>query len=181
MRDLSMHVLDIAQNSVKANASKVTIRLAIDVRQWLRLEVIDDGDGMSPELLAKVADPFTTTRTTRKVGLGIPLLKENAERTGGAVQIISELGKGTTLTATFDLGNIDCPPMGSMCDTLLTLVVLNPQIPDFVFEACSPGQEANFDTRTIRQTLGDIALNEPDVIDWMRASLNEEFKPILEV
>ena len=133
MRDLSMHVLDIAQNSVKANAKTVSISFTEDVRRWLTIVFTDDGDGMAPELLKKVTDPFTTTRTTRKVGLGIPLIKENAELTGGTVTIESEPGKGTTLTATFDLNHIDCPPMGEMCDTLLTLVLLNPDKPDFVF------------------------------------------------
>ena len=181
MRDLSMHVLDIAQNSVKANAKTVSISFTEDARRWLTIVFTDDGDGMAPELLKKVTDPFTTTRTTRKVGLGIPLIKENAELTGGTVTIESEPGKGTTLTATFDLNHIDCPPMGEMCDTLLTLVLLNPDKPDFVFHARTPDREASFDTRIVRQTLGDVALNEPDVIQWIRDAINEEFKPILEV
>ena len=181
MRDLSMHVLDIAQNSIKANAKTVKITLTVDERQWLTAVFEDDGAGMAPELLAKVTDPFTTTRTTRKVGLGIPLLKENAELTGGTVTIASTPGQGTTLTATFNLSHIDCPPMGDMCDTLLTLVILNPEQPDFVFKARSPGREADFDTRTVREALGGVPLNEPEVVQWMRDSINEEFKPILEV
>ena len=181
MRDLSMHVLDIAQNSVKADAKNVSITFAISEDHWLTIIFQDDGCGMSPEFLAKVADPFTTTRTTRKVGLGIPLLQENAELTGGKVRIESAVGVGTTLTATFQLQHIDCPPMGKMCDTLLTLVVLNPETPDFVFEARSPGHEASFDTRAIREALGGVPLNMPEVVDWMRSGIEEEFKPILEV
>ena len=181
MRDLSMHVLDIAQNSVKANAKTVSISFTIDEQRWLTIVFTDDGTGMAPELLKKVTDPFTTTRTTRKVGLGIPLIKENAELTGGTVTIESQPGKGTTLTATFDLNHIDCPPMGDMCDTLLTLVLLNPDQPDFVFHAQTPDREASFDTRIIRQALDGVALNEPDVTQWIRDAINEEFKPILEV
>ena len=181
MRDLSMHVLDIAQNSVKANAKTVSIFFTVDERNWLTMTFEDDGCGMPPALLATVTDPFTTTRTTRKVGLGIPLLKENAEMTGGSVEIRSEVNVGTTLTATFNLGHIDCPPMGAMCDTLLTLVVLNPQTPDFVFEARSPGHEVSFDTRAVKAALGGVPLNEPDVVEWIRESINEEFKPIMEV
>jgi hypothetical protein len=181
MRDLSMHVLDIAQNSVKANAGTVTISFAVDGNGWLTLVFRDDGEGMSPELLSRVADPFTTTRTTRRVGLGIPLIKENAEATGGGVTVESEPGKGTTLTATFNLNNIDCPPMGDICGTLLTLVLLNPDGPDFVYEAERPGRKADFDTRIIRNALGGVPLNAPDVADWMRETLEEEFKPILEV
>ncbi len=181
MRDLSMHVLDIAQNSVKAAAKTVEIDFSISPERWLTLTVRDDGCGMSPAFLAKVADPFTTTRTTRKVGLGIPLLKENAELTGGNVHIESEQGVGTTLTAAFDLGHIDCPPMGEMCDTLLTLVALNPETPDFVFTAKDSEQEASFDTRVVRSAMGGLPLNDPELIEWMRESINEEFKPILEV
>jgi len=181
MRDLSMHVLDIAQNSVKANAKTVEISFTVDAQRWLTIVFTDDGNGMVPELLARVKDPFTTTRTTRKVGLGIPLITENAERTGGGVSIQSVPGQGTTLTATFDLNNIDCPPMGEMCDTLLTLVVLNPDRPEFIFTAFAPGQEAGFDTRTVREALGGVPLNEPEVAQWIRDAINEEFKPILEV
>lgn len=181
MRDLADHVLDIAQNSIKANAKTVSILLAVDENEWLTIVFQDDGTGMSPELLAKVTDPFTTTRTTRKVGLGIPLIKENTELTGGNVTIQSELGVGTTLSATFNLRHIDCPPMGKICDTLLTLVALNPDTPEFVFTARRPGQEANFDTRILREALGGVPLNTPEVVSWMRESLEEEFKPILEV
>lgn len=176
-----MHVLDIAQNSVKANAGTVTISLSEDERGWLTAVFQDDGDGMKPELLSRVTDPFTTTRTTRKVGLGLPLLKENAELTGGTVAIQSEPGVGTTVTATFNRRHIDCPPMGDMCDTLITLVLMNPEKPEFVFIARSPGHEAEFDTRVVRQALGDVPLNEPEVAQWIRDAINEEFKPILEV
>jgi anti-sigma regulatory factor (Ser/Thr protein kinase) len=182
MRDLSMHVLDIAQNSIKANAKTVSISFAVDVQDRLTIVFTDDGDGMDPQLLAHVTDPFTTTRTTRKVGLGLPLLKDNAERTGGSVTIQSELGKGTTLTVIFDLRHIDCPPVGSMCDTLLlTLVLLNPVTPAFVFTASGRGLQADFDTREVHKALGDVPLSDPDVAQWMRDALEEEFKPILEV
>ena len=176
-----MHVLDIAQNSVKANAKLVVIVFAISEDGWLTMSFQDDGCGMSPEFLAKVQDPFTTTRTTRKVGLGIPLLKENAELTGGTIAIESTVGVGTTLTARFDRKHIDCPPMGEICDTLLTLVVMNPETPDFVFEARSPVAEASFDTRVVREAMGGLPLNAPELIEWMKESITEEFKPILEV
>ena len=181
MRDLSMHVLDIAQNSVKAEARTVSIDFRVDDAGWLTIAFEDDGCGMSPDFLARVTDPFTTTRTTRKVGLGIPLLKENAELTGGSVIIESALGRGTTLTARFDLAHIDCPPMGQMCDTLLTLVLLNPETPEFVFTAQGYGLEASFDTRIVRQAMGGAPLSGPEIADWMRDAINEEFKPILEV
>lgn len=181
MRDLSMHVLDIAQNSIKAGASLVTIGFTVDEKRVLTFFVRDDGCGMPPELLARVTDPFTTTRTTRKVGLGIPMLKQSAEMAGGCFGIESTLGEGTYIHASFDLANIDCIPMGEICDSLLSLIVLNPDAPEFVFQASAPGREALFDTRLVRAALGGVKLNEPDVTAWVKESIDEEFKPILEV
>lgn len=181
MRDLSLHVLDIVQNSIKAGADVIEVGFVKDKDGLLTLSVKDDGCGMSKELLKSVRDPFTTTRTTRKVGLGIPLISENAERTGGSLDIVSEVGKGTTLTASFDTRNIDCPPMGAICDTMFSLVLLNPDKPDFVFTASYDGREASFDTRQVREALGGVSLAQPEVADWIRSSIQEEFKPILEV
>ena len=181
MRDLSMHVLDIAQNSIKAGARLVTVAFVDDGNGKLTFSVKDDGCGMSPDFLARVTDPFTTSRTTRKVGLGIPMLKQSAEMCGGEFGIESEVGVGTTIFASFDTHNIDCIPLGDICDSLLTLVVLNPNEPEFLFQAVSPQAEAVFDTRQLREVLGGVPLNEPDVIAWMKESIEEEFKPILEV
>lgn len=181
MRDLSMHVLDIAQNSIKAGAKLVRICFERNAADRLTFCVQDDGCGMSAEFLAKVTDPFTTTRTTRKVGLGIPMLKQSAEMCGGSFGIESEVGRGTTIHATFDLRNIDCIPMGDICDTLLTLIVLNPETPEFLFHAVSAEREALFDTRQVRKVLGGVALNEPEIAAWVKESIDEEFKPILEV
>ena len=181
MRDLSMHVLDIAQNSIKAGAKLVTIRFVRYENGRLTFSVQDDGCGMKPDFLARVTDPFTTSRTTRKVGLGIPMLKQSAEMCGGEFGIESEPGFGTTIHASFDTANIDCIPMGDICDSLLTLVMLNPEQPEFLFQASSPAAEACFDTRQLREVLGGVPLNEPDVVAWMKESIEEEFKPILEV
>lgn len=181
MRDLSMHVLDIVQNSIKAQAKLIKVDFAIEESGWLTFSVTDDGCGMTPEFLARVQDPFTTTRTTRKVGLGIPLLKENAEATGGSIVVHSTVGKGTELQATFDLRHIDCPPMGAMCDTLYTLVLLNPEKPEFAFTASKGDLEASLDTRAVRQAVSGLPLNQPDIAAWIQESINEEFKPILEV
>lgn len=181
MRDLSMHVLDIVQNSIKAGATLVTVAFTVDENRVLTFSVRDDGCGMAPEFLARVTDPFTTTRTTRRVGLGIPMLKQSAEMAGGTFGIESEVGKGTCIHASFDLTNIDCIPMGDICDSLITLIVLNPETPDFVFQASAPGREALFDTRQVREALGGVSLAEPEVAAWIKESIDEEFKPILEV
>ena len=121
VRDLSLHLLDLVQNSITAGASLVTIRLTLEENGMLTMVLADNGKGMSPELLSRVTSPFATTRTTRKVGLGIPMMKENAEKAGGTFQLESEEGKGTTLTCTMDTGNIDCLPLGDLSGTLLRI------------------------------------------------------------
>jgi hypothetical protein len=105
----------------------------------------------------------------------------SSEMAGGTFHLESEVGKGTIISASFDLKNIDCIPMGEMCDSLLTLVILNPDHPEFVFKATSPTSEAYFDTRMVREAVGGISLNESDISAWMKESIDEEFKPILEV
>lgn len=181
MRDLSLHLLDIAENSVRAEATLVTIRITIDtVRDLLTLAVQDDGYGMSPELLAKVKSPFTTTRTTRPIGLGIPMLMENAQATGGGVEIDSVEGQGTTLTATFGYTHIDRPPLGDLVGTLVTLVAATPDRPDYVLECAYDDKHFTFETAAVRQVLGpEVPLNEPEVLAWIQGSLKEEFDTIL--
>ena len=179
MRDLSLHLLDLAQNSITAGASLVTIRLTLGEDRMLTMELADNGKGMSPELLARVTSPFATTRTTRKVGLGIPMMKENAEKAGGTFKLESEEGKGTTLTCSMDTGNIDCLPLGDLSGTLLSLMLTNPLHPDFLFEGKSPKGEGSFDTREVRAALGsDIPFNEPSVAAWLKEALEEEINSI---
>ncbi len=179
MRDLSLHLLDLAQNSISAGATTVTIRIEIDDSGWLTMTLQDDGKGMSPELLERVRSPFATTRTTRKVGLGIPMMAENAEKAGGSLSIESEVGKGTVLTATMDTGNIDCLPLGDLAGTLLSLMLTNPLYPDFVFEGKTPKGECSFNTKEVRSVLGsDIPFNEPSVAGWLQEALKEEIEPI---
>ncbi|MBQ7304663.1 MAG: sensor histidine kinase [Clostridia bacterium] len=178
MRDLSLHLLDLAQNSIKAGASLVTIRMTVDENGWLTFEMIDDGCGMTPELLVRVTSPFATTRTTRKVGLGIPMMMENAQRAGGDLTIESQVGKGTTLTVTYDTRNIDSLPMGDLAGTILSLILVNPDRPDFLFEGKSPTGEGSFDTREVRAVLAGVPLNEPAVTAWMKEALEETINPI---
>ena len=180
MKDLSLNLLDIAENSVKAGATLTKLHI-LEEGGVLTFRVEDNGCGMTEEILRGVTDPFYTTRTTRKVGLGIPMLKQSAEMCGGDFGIESKVGVGTTIHATFDTRNIDCIPMGDICDSLLTLVMLNPDEPEFLFQASSPDAEACFDSRQLREVLGGVPLNEPDVVAWMKESIDEEFKPILEV
>ena len=179
MRDLSLHLLDLAQNSIIAGANLVTVRMTLEDSGMLTMELEDDGKGMSPELLARVTSPFATTRTTRKVGLGIPMMKENAEKAGGTFTLESTEGKGTKLTASMDTGNIDCLPMGDLSGTMLSLMLTNPMHPDFRFEGKSPKGEGAFDTREVRAVLGsDIPFNEPSVAAWLKEALDEEMNSI---
>ena len=178
LEDLSAHVLDISENSTMAGADEVEITIKEDEREDLLLfSVKDNGRGMSPEFVAKVTDPFTTTRTTRRVGMGLPFLRQSAELCGGGLVIDSTVGVGTTITATFQYGSVDRPPLGDLAGVMYTLVVCNPDL-DFVLDIREE-QEFLFDTREIKEKLGDVPLNNPDVSafieEYLTDGINEVF------
>lgn len=179
MKELSLNILDIAQNSIKANAAHLTIRLT-KTGSWLTIEIADDGTGMSPEFAQEAANPFTTTRTTRKVGMGLPLFKLAAEQTGGTFTIESHQAHregdahGTTVTATFDTTHVDCEPLGDITETILTLIQGNPDL-SLTYINESEAAEQRLSTDEMREILGeDVPLNSPDVLAWARAFLNGE-------
>lgn len=179
MRDLSLHLLDLTENSISAGASLIEIRMTVSADGWLTMVLKDDGKGMSPELLSRVTSPFATTRTTRKVGLGIPMMQENAEKAEGTLTIRSEVGKGTELTVTMNTKNIDCLPLGDLSGTLLSLMLTNPLAPEFLFEGKTEKGECSFDTREVRNVIGsEIPFNEPSVAQWLKEALDEEINPI---
>ena len=178
MRDLSLHILDLMQNSIRAQAKVVSLSVLMDEKGMLSIIIEDDGTGMSEELLARVTSPFATTRTTRKVGLGIPMMAENCRLAGGDLTIESTVGVGTKLTATLDTASIDCLPLGDLPGTVTTLVTMNPEQPEFVLRCASPKGEMQFDTREIREALQGVPLNEPEIAAWMQESLREEIEPI---
>ena len=178
MRDLSLHILDLAENSVRAKAALVTIGVKVDESKLITLTIRDDGCGMDAELLQRVMSPFGTTRTTRKVGLGIPMMAENCRLAGGDLSIESTLGKGTKLTATLDTSSIDCLPLGDLPGTVTTLVTMNPDKPEFVLRCASSKGEMQFDTREIREALQGVPFSEPEIAAWMLESLREEIEPI---
>ena len=179
MKEIALHLLDIVQNRVKAGASHVDIGFALDENGVLAMSVKDDGCGMSPEFVARVRSPFVTTRTTRKVGLGIPLLMQNAMQSGGEVNIDSELGKGTVITATFHTDSIDCLPLGDLASTVATIIMGSPDKPEFALDCSSPAGEMHFSTEEIRPVLEGVSLAEPEVVQWIQQSLQEEIEPIL--
>lgn len=178
MRDLSLHILDLMQNSIRAEAKLVSLSVLLDEKGIISIVIEDDGTGMSEELLARVRSPFATTRTTRKVGLGIPMMAENCRLAGGDLQLESTLGVGTRLTATLDTHSIDCLPLGDLPETVATLVTTNPDRPEFLLHCRSPQGEMQFDTREIKEALQGVALNEPEIAAWMLESLREEIEPI---
>lgn len=178
MKDLSLHILDVAQNSVTAGCK----RLELGVRERggvLTITIADDGRGMSPEFLATVTDPFTTTRTTRKVGLGLPLFRMAAEQTGGGLSIESAMGVGTTVTARFRTDNIDCPPAGDIGGVVSLLVQGAPDIRLVYTRACETG-EFVFDTDEVRAVLGEgISLGEAEIALWIKDYIAEGEASIL--
>ncbi len=178
MRELSLNVLDIAQNSIVAGASLIELLVTEDtVNDRLTLVIADNGCGMTAEQLTRVRDPFYTTRTTRKVGMGIPLFRMAAEMAGGSLSIASEVGRGTTVTATFGLTHIDRMPLGDMAGTVSTLIRLNDDR-DFVYRHEVDGQVFELDTRELRQVLDDVPLSEPDVMNWIDANMAEGLLPL---
>ena len=173
MKEIALYVLDIAQNSITAGAAHVDIVLAEEGGD-IALTIADDGRGMSPELLATVSDPFTTTRTTRKMGLGLPLLRMAAEQTGGGLDIRSAVGKGTTVEARFRADHIDCPPVGDLAGTVTLLVQGAPEL-ELVYTHRVGRGEFRLDTRDLRKELGeDISLAEPEVALWLRDYVQEQ-------
>ena len=179
MREIALHLLDIVQNSVTAGASHVDVSFRLDADGMLAMAVRDDGKGMSPELLERVRSPFVTTRTTRKVGLGIPLLQQNAMASGGWVDIESTVGQGTVITAHFQTGSIDCLPVGDLASTFASIIMGSPDRPEFSLTCSSPAGEMDFSTEAVRAALEGVSLAEPEVVQWIRESLTEEIEPIL--
>lgn len=175
MDDISLHVLDIAENSVRAEATRIEIILTRDVKNdLLRVMLVDNGRGMDPETLAKVRDPFFTTKG-KKTGLGIPLLAQAAEQTGGTVSIESAPGRGTRVSITFTWSHVDRPAIGSMADTLLTLIAGHPDL-DYVYEERENGRIFRFDTREIKNDLEGVPINIPESLRAIRGMLKEQIK-----
>lgn len=177
MEELSLHLLDLIQNSVKAGASLIEI-IITEKADLLTIELNDNGCGMSEEFLQRVESPFTTTRTTRKVGLGIPLFKQAALMAGGDFGIISRQGEGTRIKASFEINNIDRAPMGDLAGTILGQVLSTPVTPDYRLLYAVEDASFEFDTREIRRQLEGVPLDAPDVIAWMKDYLEEGIREL---
>ena len=174
MRELSLNVMDVAQNSIRAEAKLVTITVnESDKNDRLSISIEDNGCGMTEEQVNQVVDPFFTTRTTRKVGLGIPLFKLSAEQTGGSFDIKSQVGKGTVTKASYVKSHVDMTPLGDINSTIEILIRCNPDT-DFVFTHSTDNGSFTLDTRELREILGDVSLDTPDVLEWINQYLEEQ-------
>lgn len=168
MRELSMHILDLAQNCIAAGATLVSISVKADTASdTLEIEIADDGKGMDPEFAAHVVDPFVTTRTTRSVGLGIPMFDQAARATDGHLELQSQPGAGTSIKACFGLRHIDRAPLGDITATLISLIAANPGM-DFVYKQSLDDYHFSLDTRELKRELDGVPLNEQAVLMWLR-------------
>ncbi len=178
MTELALNVLDVTENSVRADASLVHVSVAVDTAVDRMVILIEDnGCGMTAEQVASVEDPFFTTRTTRKVGLGIPFYKYAALATGGDFSITSEVGVGTKVRAEFVLSHVDRMPLGDMCSTMHTLITFNTHI-DFVYTYSVDDRSFTLDTREFKEILEGVPLNEPEVASYIEAFLVENTEEV---
>ncbi len=179
MLEISLHILDIVNNSVKAEASLISVCVEEAIQEnQLRISITDNGCGMDEAFLAQVLDPFRTTRTTRKVGMGLSLFKSAAENTGGDLTITSKKGVGTTVTVWFVYDHIDRQPLGDMGETMLTLISGNTTI-DFVYSHSVNDKIFTLDTREIKKILGDeVSLGSPEIVMWLSEYIREGLEEI---
>ncbi len=178
MKELSLHILDIAENSVRAEAQNISIDIEENTKSnKLAIRITDDGKGMSTETVAQITDPFTTSRSTRKVGLGIPFFKAAAEACNGFFRIHSSLGKGTNVEAEFQLDHIDRMPMGDIQNTILNLFVGYPDV-RWLFSYDIDGKVFSLDSKPIKEVLEDVPLSDPIVISYLRDKINDGIQKI---
>lgn len=179
MKNLSLHILDIVQNSIRARAKLIQIEIAeLPELDQLIINISDDGTGMSQEEVDRAIDPFYTSRTTRKVGLGLSLFKQNAEISGGSFKLESELGKGAKVTAVFGLEHLDRPVMGDLTGTVLLLITDPQHLTHYVFKHQTPNGTFELDTRQIRQTLENVPISHPEVRLFLKEMIQENLEQI---
>ena len=179
MRELSLNILDIAQNSISAGASLTEIVVNENTKdKTLLIGIYDNGCGMTEEQVKSVIDPFFTTRTTRKVGMGIPLFKMSCEQTGGKFTIESEKGVGTKINALYKTDSIDFTPLGDIASTIVTIVSMNND-KEFLYKRVLDDREFIFSTVEVKKILDGVPLSEPSVMSWIEQYLNEQHNELL--
>ena len=178
MKELAMHVYDLMENSTAANSTEVSLTIRDSLKDNVYAFTIkDNGKGMSPEFLAKVTDPYTTSRTTRKVGLGLPLIKMNTENCGGGMRLQSEVGKGTVLEFWFQHDHWDRPPMGDIAGTIVMLCAAHEDI-HIVYTHITDEGEFTFDTNEIHEALDGMSMNDIKVMGWLKDMVQENLESI---
>ncbi|MCI0474242.1 MAG: ATP-binding protein [Ignavibacteria bacterium] len=178
MNDLSLHILDISENSIEAGAQNIEIKITEDAKNdILTVEINDDGKGIKEEMMEKITNPFTTSRITRNVGLGIPLFKEAAESSGGKFSINSAEGTGTSVKAEFRYSHIDRKPLGNMPETLIA-VILRAENTDIAYCHRKNGKEFIFSTKELKKDLKIINLNEPVLLENLKEILNNKISEL---
>lgn len=178
MKEISLNILDITHNSIKAKAERIEISISeLQSKNLIEITIRDNGCGMDEEFLRGVTDPFVTTRTTRKVGLGIPLFKQSAESADGSFSISSKVGEGTMVYASFRMDHLDRMPIGDMSSTMVSLIQANDSI-RFVYTHKTDLGEFILDTDDLHAQLGDVPLSEPMVLNWIEEYINENLEDI---
>jgi anti-sigma regulatory factor (Ser/Thr protein kinase) len=173
MNEIALNILDVAENSVSANSTLIEIDVLADsTDDTLTVKIIDNGKGMNEETVKNVTDPFYTTRTTRKVGMGTSLFKMAAEQTGGSFTLTSKVGEGTSVTAVFTLSSIDRMPLGDITETIRTLVTMNSGI-DWIYRFKNDNESFTLDTREMKEILDGVPLSDPDVSMYIKEMLTE--------
>ena len=173
-----MHLMDILQNSVSACSTNILVDINEDIQgQMLTFCVSDDGKGMTKEMVNKVTDPFFTTRTTRRVGLGLPLLKQNAERTGGTFELSSAPGNGTTVSSVFRTNHPDCLPLGDLPGAIMLTVAANPEI-SFTYNHHTVRGDYRFSTKEVEETLGGVDFRQPALYNYLKEMIAENLREI---
>ena len=178
MREIALHIMDIIENSLDAEASLITLSIAEDAKEKvLRISIKDNGRGIPDSMLELITDPFVTTRTTRRVGLGLSLFKESAKRCDGEFDIRSKQGKGTVVRASFRTDHIDTPPLGDMAGSLTSLIMTHPEV-DFVYTHEADGNRFEMDTRQIKRELDDVPIYHPEVMTHIARTIRESLEEL---
>ncbi|MGB9721061.1 MAG: ATP-binding protein [bacterium] len=179
MQDLSLHILDIVENSIDAGATKIQIMIDEDIeKNLLKIKIKDNGKGMDKKTLEKVLDPFYTTKTVRRVGLGLSLFAQSVKEAEGTIKIKSKVNKSTIVEAKMRYDHIDRKPLGDMCDTLMALIGTRGNEIDFLYEHCKNNRYFRIDTKEIKNILNGIPINSPEVIKFLRNKIKKELKKI---
>ncbi|RLD58426.1 MAG: ATP-binding protein [Bacteroidetes bacterium] len=178
MKNLSLHILDIIQNSIRAKANLIELEICEHLKENKFLITIkDNGTGVEKEKLNQILDPYFTSRKTRDVGLGLSLFKQNAERAGGFLKIYSKLGRGTVVRTMFEYNNIDRPVLGDIAGVVTLLVASNPKI-EFLYKHKTDNGEFFFNSKEIKNILEDVSVTEPKVISFIKEMINENLQSI---